>query len=89
MRPGIHPNFSVTITVFFHTTLQQRTQNGLLSQLVADLPPGGTLASLLTQLEIQLDVENTLLVVNGRIAELEQQLTDGDQVHLIPAISGG
>jgi molybdopterin converting factor small subunit len=40
-------------------------------------------------LEIQLDVENTLLVVNGHTAELDQQLADGDQVHLIPAISGG
>ena len=80
---------SVKITIFLHTTLQRQTQNGLMNQLAADLSPGGTLASLLTQLGIQLDIENTLLVVNGRNAELDQQLADGDQVHLIPAISGG
>jgi molybdopterin converting factor small subunit len=47
------------------------------------------LAGLTYEIGIALDVENTLLVVNGRNAELDQQLSDGDQVHLIPAISGG
>jgi molybdopterin converting factor small subunit len=79
----------VKISVFLHTTLQRQTQKGLLSQLVIDLPSGSTLAGLAYEIGIALDVENTLLVVNGRNAELDQQLSDGDQVHLIPAISGG
>jgi molybdopterin converting factor small subunit len=77
------------ISLFLHTTLQKRDRNGLLSQMDVDLPPGSTLTVLLNQEHIDLDVENTLLVVNGRSAELTHQLLDGDQVHLIPAISGG
>lgn len=77
------------ITVVLHTTLQQQTPNGRLGQLMAELPDGGTLANLLSQIGIQIDIENILLVVNGRTAELDQPLTEGDQVHLIPAISGG
>jgi sulfur carrier protein ThiS len=79
----------VKIIVVLHTTLQQQTPNGRLGQLMAELPDGGTIANLLSQIGIQIDIENTLLVVNGRTAELDQPLTDGDQVHLIPAISGG
>jgi sulfur carrier protein ThiS len=79
----------VKITIYLHTTLQQHTPDGPVGQLSADMPAGGTLAGLLNQLGFELDVENTLLVVNGRTADLLQQLSDGDQVHLIPAISGG
>jgi molybdopterin converting factor small subunit len=79
----------VKITVILHTTLQKQTSNGKLNRLEGDLPDGGTLASLLSQLDIHLDVENTLLVINGRTAGLDQRLADGDLVHLIPAISGG
>jgi molybdopterin converting factor small subunit len=79
----------VKITVILHTTLQQQTPNGKIGQLVADLPVGGTILDLLFQLGIRLDIDNTLLVVNGRSVEWDQPLADGDQVHLIPAISGG
>jgi hypothetical protein len=33
--------------------------------------------------------ESMLLVVNGRIAKIDQQLNEGDEVNLMPAISGG
>jgi molybdopterin converting factor small subunit len=79
----------MNITIFLHTTLQRHTPNNTVGKLAIDLPSGSTLANLLKRLEIELDVENTLLVVNGRTAELSQPLSDGDQVHLIPAISGG
>jgi len=82
-------NSILTITIFLHTILQQQTPDGPVGQLTADMPAVGTLTDLLNQLGIELDVENTLLVVNGRTVELSQQLSDGDQVHLIPAISGG
>lgn len=77
------------ISVFLHTILQQQTSDKIIRQLFVELPTNATLTSLLTQMGIQLDVENTLLVINGRTAELNQKLSDGDQVHLIPAISGG
>jgi len=53
------------------------------------LPPGSTLDDLLTHLAFNLDLEQVLLVVNGRMADPTQVLADGDQVNLMPAISGG
>jgi molybdopterin converting factor small subunit len=53
------------------------------------LPPVSTLADLLSALAIKPDQEATLLVINGRTADPEQALKDGDEVHLIPALSGG
>jgi len=77
------------ITVFLHTTLQKKTPHGTVGQLTAGMAARGTLADLLDQLGIELNIENTLLVVNSRTAKLSQQLSDGDEVHLIPVISGG
>ncbi len=77
------------ITVFLHTTLQKQAGKKPVGELLIELPAGGTLNMLLHRLGFGVDVENTLLVVNGRNADLNHQLLDGDQVHLIPAISGG
>lgn len=77
------------ITLILHTTLQQQTPDGKVGKLVIEMPSGGTISDLLLRSGIQLDVEDTLLVVNGRNSEPDQSLSDGDQVHLIPAISGG
>ena len=77
------------IDVFLHTTLQRKITVGSSGHLAVELPGDSSVASLLNQMGIDVDIENTLLVVNSRIAELGQQLSDGDQVHLIPAISGG
>ncbi len=52
-------------------------------------PAGSTLADLLIRLEVQLNQDSILLVINGRQAQATQVLTDGDEVHLIPALSGG
>jgi len=77
------------ITVYLHTTLQRQTSEGLQDRLELSLPPGSTLADLLQHLAIDSPEEYLLLVVNGRLAELSQPLQSGDQVHLMPAISGG
>jgi sulfur carrier protein ThiS len=53
------------------------------------LPPDSTVNDLLDYLDIDLAPENLLLVVNGRMAELTQTLREGDEVNLMPAISGG
>ena len=61
-----------------------------MGRLEVTLPPASSLSDLLWQLELlDLDPESILMVVNGRSAELSQLLADGDQVHLIPAMSGG
>lgn len=79
----------MNITVHLHTILQRQTPQGLVNRLEVALPPGCTVADLLESLALELDLENTLLVVNSRLVGLTQPLADGDQVHLVPAISGG
>ncbi len=77
------------VTVHLHTILQRQTPDGMLRQMEVDLASGGTLAMLLQHLEVELDPEHLLLAVNGRVAGLDQALKEGDQVNLMPAISGG
>jgi sulfur carrier protein ThiS len=80
---------AMNISVQLHTILQRQTPEGRLDRLEVELPEGSSLADLIEHLEITLDIEDLLLVVNGRTAELDTPIQDGDQVNLIPAISGG
>ena len=77
------------MTVHFHTVLQRQTPEGLQRRLTVTLPAESTLADLLKNLEITADLDGILLVVNGRTANLAHVLCDGDELHLIPALSGG
>lgn len=77
------------VTVHLHTILQRQTPEGLVDRLDVNLPSGVTLAGLLQQLEIELAPEYLLLVINGRVADLDEIIRDGDEVNLMPAISGG
>ncbi|MGW8250699.1 MAG: MoaD/ThiS family protein [Anaerolineales bacterium] len=79
----------ITITVHLHTILQRQTEQGMVSRMQVELPAGSRLVDLLQLLAIEMLPEHLLLVVNGRVAELEQFLQDDDQVNLMPAISGG
>jgi sulfur carrier protein ThiS len=79
----------VTVNVHLHTTLQRRTAEGWLRRLDVSLPPGSTLADLLDRLALPRRDDSVLLVINGRQADAEQVLRDADEVHLIPALSGG
>lgn len=77
------------VTVHLHTILQKSTDHGQVSRLQIELPDGARLVDLIERLEIELGMEALLLAVNGRVADPERQLDDGDQVNLMPAISGG
>ena len=79
----------ITVTVHLHTILQRQTPKGLVSRLEVELPSGSTLSDLLQYLAIDLEPEHLLLVINGRMADLNRRLHTGDQVNLMPAISGG
>ena len=79
----------MVVEVHLHTTLQRVEMGRDRRRLLMELPPGSTLGDVLSQLEIKLEPEHLLLVINGRSAEPEQPLSDGDIIHLIPAISGG
>jgi sulfur carrier protein ThiS len=77
------------VNLHLHTLLQRPSPNGLIRQLEVELPIGATLQDLLKREGIVVDDDNFLLVVNNRNVERDQVLNDGDDVDLIPAISGG
>ena len=77
------------VTAHLHTILQRQTPDGLVDRLEVDLPGNHRVADLLAKLEISLPEDALLLAVNGRVADIEQVLQDGDQVNIMPAISGG
>jgi sulfur carrier protein ThiS len=79
----------MVVNLHLHTLLQRPSPNGLIRQLEVELPAGATLQDLLKREGIIVDDENFLLVVNNRNVERDQVLNDGDDVDLIPAISGG
>ncbi len=77
------------VTVHLHTVLQRKTPEGTLRRLDITLSPASTLGDLLRTLEITLQDDHILLVVNGRQVGPDHILKDGDEIHLIPALSGG
>jgi sulfur carrier protein ThiS len=77
------------VNLQLHTLLQRPSPDGLIRRLQVELPAGATLQDLLTRQGIVIDDENFLTVVNNRNVEADQVLKDGDEVDLIPAISGG
>ena len=79
----------IQVTVHLHTILRRQTPEGLISRMDVTLPEGSTLADLIKELGIELSPDDLLLVVNQRTAEPERVLQDGDNVNLIPSISGG
>lgn len=79
----------LTVSVHLHTTLQRRTPDGWLRRLDVTVPSGSTLADLLDRLALPRRDDSVLLVINGRQADAAQVLRDADEVHLIPALSGG
>jgi sulfur carrier protein ThiS len=72
-----------------HTTLRRQGPEGVIDRLDLDLEAGATVQDVLTRLEIQPRGGSILMVVNGKLVKAEQALTDGDEVRLIPAVSGG
>lgn len=52
------------------------------------LPAGATLRDLLTKVEVSVE-EVSVAVVNGKSGSYNQELAEGDQVSLLPFISGG
>jgi sulfur carrier protein ThiS len=79
----------MVVTVRLHTILRRETPEGVIDRLSVELPANSTIQSLVDQLEIKLQGEAILLVVNGKIVKEEHVLAQGDEVRLIPAVSGG
>ncbi len=77
------------LIVHLHTILQKETPQGLANRIEVTIPDESTLGDLLNILEISNNPDSLLLAVNGRVADINQTLKSGDQVNLMPAISGG
>jgi molybdopterin converting factor small subunit len=79
----------LVVEIHLHTVLQRPSENKMIRQITLTLPPGATLAEVLSELDIKYSDDGLLLVINGRLVEKEYSLEDGDIIHLIPALSGG
>ena len=79
----------MVVTVRLHATLRRQTEQGMQDRLELELEPGATVASLLEKLGLTEDDESVMLVVNRRMVVDDQPLADGDEIGLMPAISGG
>lgn len=79
----------MVITIHLHTILRRPTPEGLQDRLEMEVEEGTTLATVLQVLDLPLEDEAMLLVVNGKIADRQQELVAGDEVRFMPAISGG
>jgi sulfur carrier protein ThiS len=77
------------VIVHLHTILQQETPQGFKNRIEISLPESSTLGDLLLLLGITHSPDTLLLAVNGRVADVNKRLETGDQVNLMPAISGG
>ncbi len=79
------------ITIKLFATLRQLT--GWSSRSM-ELPTGATLSTLLAQLsdeypQLNLNERTFYAAINQEYAEREQPLSDGDEVALLPPMSGG
>ena len=77
------------VHVRLHTTLRKETPEGVIDRLDLDLEPGTTVAAVLTRLEIHPKGGSILMAVNGKLVKADQVLAEGDELRLVPSVSGG
>ena len=77
------------IEVHLHATLRVQNFERTGNPRSIEIPAGSSIKDLLEDLSIGLDFDHLLLVCNGRTADLDQILNDGDVLNLMTAVSGG
>ncbi len=77
------------IHVRLHTILRRETPEGIIDRVTLDLPQGATVAEAMSRLEFPTRPRTMLLVVNGKIVQDDHVLAEGDELRLVPGISGG
>jgi molybdopterin converting factor small subunit len=77
------------IIVRLHTILRRETPEGVIDRLELDLPEGASVAEVVSRIEIKTRPRTMLLVVNGKIVQDAHVLKDGDELRLVPGVSGG
>lgn len=79
----------MVITVHLHTILQRQTPEGPVNRVQVELPAGSRLEDLLATMQIPLPAGAIILVQNGIVVGEEAEISEGDVINLMPAISGG
>jgi len=77
------------ITVRLHTILRRETPEGIVDRVELNLPEGASVAQAVAQLAIERRPRTMLLVVNGKIVPEDRLLAEGDELRLVPGVSGG
>ena len=73
------------VTIHLHTILQVNNK----AKQEVNISPGSNVQDVIDQLGLYLNLAEILLVVNQRLVDPYQVLQEGDEIHIIPAISGG
>jgi molybdopterin converting factor subunit 1 len=80
----------MTIRVRFFASLRERLRS---SEVLRELPSGATVADLVTALQGDFpafaDSGRVSIAVNAEYVDAQHVLADGDEVALIPPVSGG
>lgn len=74
---------TVTVTICWKLAAQPK------SQTKVTVNRGTTLGELLNQLEQQIDVQETLVVYNGRTALVTDEINQDGQIVILPLLCGG
>jgi sulfur carrier protein ThiS len=77
------------VTVRLHTILRRETPAGVVDRLELELPDGATISDAIDHVELDRRARTVLTVVNGKIRRRDAVLHDGDELRLVPAVSGG
>lgn len=80
---------TIAITVRLHNALRLGATGDWQSRVDLTLPAAGRVRDLLDRFDFDLPDEAILAILDRRAVPPDHVLTDGDIVHLIPAISGG
>ena len=73
-----------------HATLRKPAPDGtLLDRLTLQMKQGDTVVELLHALNVDTPAEAMMVFINRKTAVPDQQLNNGDDVRLFPALSGG
>ena len=77
------------VEVHLHATLRIESAEGRGQVILIELSDASTLDELWQILSIDLDPAHLLFVRNGKTADLDQKLVDGDVINIMTGLSGG
>jgi len=78
---------SLQVTVNLYSILRH-IKGEIVNRLEMELPAGSRVQAVLDRLEVPPGLD-LIVSVNGRVADVDEPLHDGDRLAVIPALSGG